>query len=304
MQSSAIALLNPHWHAVPMDGLSRTVTPEVTYEPVPAWFQTLADDDFAKDELGEHARMDGAYCLCTRYEADAPRNPQVPTPAGAAPTPHDEARRSLQTASLMLWLSKRTSFGYDRIAIAQQEHEGWVWRELTSHDLWVALPSYQGADIEPSDFAAAYQFATVFAKAKPQGTVRTACHALSMSLSQSDWPLRYLSLWLVLESLFGPEDARETTFRLCQRIALFLLPRGQEAVALFRKLNESYRWRSKIVHGMRLQKLEADKSLELLESLESWVHASLRTILRNETALANFDSGSREEYLDQLAFAE
>jgi len=287
-----------------MDSQSRTVTPEVTYEPFPAWFQTLADDDFAKDELREHAHVEGAYCLCTRYEADAPLNPQIPTPAGAVPSPHDEARRSLQTASLMLWLSKRTSFGYDRIALAQQEAEGWIWRELTSHDLRVALPSYQAADIEPNDFAAAYQLASVYAKAKPQGTLRTACHALGMSLSQSDWPLRYLSLWLVLESLFGPQDARETTFRLCQRMTLFLSPRGQEAVALFKRLNESYRWRSKIVHGMRLQKLEPDKSLELLELLESWVHESLRKILQSEQALANFDSSSREEYLDHLAFAE
>jgi hypothetical protein len=304
MQSSAIALLNPHWHAVPMDNQPRKVTPEVTYEPVPPWFKTLANDDFAKDDLGEHARVEGAYCLCTRYEAEPPQHLEAATTAGAAPSPHHEARRSLQTASLMLWLSKRTSFGYDRIALAQQEAEGWVWRELTSHDLRVALPSYHSTDIEPTDFAAAYQFATVYAKAKPQGTIRTACHALGMSLSQSDWPLRYLSLWLVLESLFGPEDARETTFRLCQRMALFISPRGQEAVALFKKLNESYRWRSKIVHGMRLQKLEPDKSLELLELLESWVHGSLRTILQNEQSLTNFDSSSREAYLDHLAFAE
>jgi hypothetical protein len=204
----------------------------------------------------------------------------------------------------MLWLSKRTSFGYDRIALAQEEPEGWVWREMTSHDVHVPLPSYQATDLEPNDFVTSYKLACVFARAKEQSAPRTACHALAMALNQFDWPLRYLSLWLVLESLFGPEDARETTFRLCQRMALFLAPRGPEAVNLFKKLNESYSWRSKIVHGMRLQKLKPDKSLELLELLESWVHLSLRKVLTTEQTLANFDSGAREDYLDGLALAK
>lgn len=287
---------------MPVDGQSRLVTPEVTYEPLPAWFQTLMEDDLAKEELGVHTDFQDRFCLCTRYEADPLPNSQGQSPSTDKPSPHDEARRALQTASLMLWLSRRTSFGYDRIALAQQGLDGWFWRELTSHDVRVPLPSYKNADVEPNDFSVSFQFASVFAATKVHGTVRTACNALGMALTQLDWPLRYLSLWLVLESLFGPEDARETSFRLCQRMALFLSPRGPEAVSLFKRLKESYGWRSKTVHGMRLQKLDDDKSLELLEFLESWVHQALRKILANEQMLAKFDTNVREEYLDQIAF--
>ena len=45
----------------------------------------------------------------------------------------------------------------------------------------------------------------------------------------------FLILWLVIESLFGPEDAREITFRLSQRLALFMGTDSEETRALFRK---------------------------------------------------------------------
>lgn len=299
MRWVAIALLNPHWHGVPLDGLSRQVTPDVTYEPRPAWLKNLASDDFARDQLGEHAQSESAHCLCVRYEADACAPPD--SPAQAKLSPHDEARRALNTAALMVWLSRRTSFGYDTIILASEGPDGWTWREITTHDVRLALPSYQSADVEPEDFEIARRFAAAYENAKSQGTVRMATHAVGMALTQSEWPLRYLSLWLALESLFGPEDPRETTFRLCQRIALVNAPKGEEAVRLFKQVNESYRWRSKVAHGLRLKKLEADRSVVLLEELEELVHRSLRKLLENEELLRRFDSGTREEYLDHLA---
>jgi Apea-like HEPN len=301
MHWTAIALLNPHWHAVAVDGRPRAVTSNVHYEPVPAWLESVASDDLARDELGEHAKSIGDYCLSTQYTVDA----MAPHQPGSSPSnevsPHDEARRKLQTASLVLWISRRTSFGFDKIVIAHEAEDGWKWRELTSHDVRIALPSYESVDVLPEDFAVAHRYSQIFENAKDRGTVRTASHALGMALSQSDWALRYLSLWLTLECLFGPEDARETTFRLCQRISLFLEPRGPGAVDLFKKVNESYRWRSKIVHGMRLKKLEPDESLELLERLETLVHRALQRVLSEQSILDTFDSAKREPYLDHLA---
>jgi Apea-like HEPN len=299
MKFTAIALLNPHWHSVAVDGQVRNVTPNVTYEQVPTWFRKLAEDNFARQDLGEHADDEHAYCLCTRY--DSTGGAEAVTAVTDIP-PNDRARKALQTASLMLWLSRRTSFAFDRVVIAEEEdHAAWVWKELTSHDVWVALPSYASLDIEAQDFTTSYDLAGKYTQSRAGQTVQTACHALGMSLTQSDWPLRYLTLWLVLESLFGPEDARETTFRLCQRMALFLAPRGEAARSLFKQLNESYRWRSKIVHGMRLQKLEAVKSLALLEALEGWVHSALRKVISSPELLQIFDTSKREEYLDELA---
>lgn len=295
MRCIALGLIKPHWHSIPVDRQPRNITAQVTHEPVPDWFSSIASDTFGKEELGEHADAEGAFCLVTRYEADqTPSDPEKPSA-------HDVARRHLETATLMLWLSRRTSFGFDKVVLAEEEPEGWNWREVSSHDELLSLPSYQSTDVEPDDYSASAKYADVFERAKLDGPVRMALHSLGMALRQSDWPLRYLALWLVLEGLFGPSDARETTFRLCQRIALFLEARGPNAVALFKSVNESYKWRSKVVHGMRLQKLEPEKSLELIEELESIVHRSLRKVLESEGSLATFDSPKKDEHLDNLA---
>src|SRR5688572_2678203 len=69
---------------------------------------------------------------------------------------------------------------------------------------------------------------------------------------------RYLCFWIVLESLFGPKDPGETTYRIAARLAKFL-KRGtpDEALSLQRRVKSLYGWRSKIVHGHRVGSLSA-----------------------------------------------
>jgi hypothetical protein len=301
MRCIAIGLIKPHWHSIPIDGQARSVTALVTYEPVPEWFASIASDDFGREEIGEHADAVGAYCLATRYEFSTSIQTQSDP---EKPSPHGIARAALETASMMLWLARRSSFGFNKIVVAEEDIEGWTWREVSSYDEKLSLPSYQSTDIEPEDFAVSTKYATAFERAKIDGTIRVASHSLGMALRQSNWPLRYLALWLVLEGLFGPSDARETTFRLCQRIALFLAPRGQRAIDLFKTVNESYKWRSKVVHGMRLRKLQPKQSLELIEELEAIVHRSLQKVIGDERLLDIFDSDEKDEYLDKLALIE
>jgi hypothetical protein len=201
----------------------------------------------------------------------------------------------------LLWISRRTSFGFDKLVLAEEEPSGWTWRQISSHDEAAPLPSYMNVDVESADFADAYALWNGYRQAASEGTVRTAFNALSLARIQRSWPLRFLALWLALEGLFGPTDARETTFRLCQRIALFISGRGEAAVELFGRVNESYRWRSKAVHGLKLQKLAGGKSVELLEEAEVLVQVALKKILADDSLTRMFDSKAREEYLDNLA---
>jgi len=78
---------------------------------------------------------------------------------------------------------------------------------------------------------------------------------------------------------------------------------SEETRALFRKAKASYDWRSKIVHGLRLAKLNPAKSRELLLDLESLVRQSLRKILGDQVLTEQFDGKDREEFLDDLVFA-
>lgn len=105
-----------------------------------------------------------------------------------------------------------------------------------------------------------------------------------------------------MESLFGPEDGREITFRLSQRVALFLESDKEKAQKLFSEVKNSYSWRSKVVHGLRLSKLKEDESYQLLVGLEQLVRRSFLEVLRDDATARIFDGESREKYLDSMPF--
>ena len=113
-----------------------------------------------------------------------------------------------------------------------------------------------------------------------------------------DHPLALL--WIALEALFGPEDAREITFRLSQRVALFLAEDRAEAKQLFTMVKKAYSFRSKIVHGR--WKEEPDSLVRMAE-VENLVRRSFGRILSDEAVRDTFVGNGREAYLDDLAFA-
>lgn len=85
-------------------------------------------------------------------------------------------------------------------------------------------------------------------------------------------------------------------------MAFFLEKEGSKAREVYSRIKKNYEWRSKIVHGLRLSKLQREKSNALLVELEELVRRSLVGILASENLTEVFDGGRREEYLDSLAF--
>jgi hypothetical protein len=179
-----------------------------------------------------------------------------------------------------------------------------VTRQIAKYDPLCPLPDYVDNAYDVDEFERARLLFKALTSLPQNGTLRTAVQATMRALAEQGWALRFLVLWLALESLFGPEDARETTFRLSQRIALFLSADRGTARDLFTEVKASYSWRSKVVHGLRLAKLTSDESHRLLVSLESIVRRSIVRILSNVSLTAIFDGKKREEYLDGLVFAE
>ena len=112
--------------------------------------------------------------------------------------------------------------------------------------------------------------------------------------------IRYSLFWIALEALFGPEDAREITYRLSQRVALFLAKDSSEARALFTKARNGYGFRSKIVHGR--WKGNA-KSQVLMADAERLVRESLVRLLQDDELMKVFCGKKREAFLDDLVFS-
>ena len=96
----------------------------------------------------------------------------------------------------------------------------------------------------------------------------------------------------------------EIAYRISQRISFFLSSDRKEAKELFKAAKNSYRWRSKIAHGMRLDKCEQKESAQILYNTEDFVRRSLNKILNNAELVRIFSNNKeREEYLDNLVFS-
>jgi len=167
----------------------------------------------------------------------------------------------------------------------------------------VALEDQTRNEQTVSDFAKARTFFRVLSSPDMRGSVRTAAQLAVRAVTEPGWTLRFLLLWVAVECLFGPEDARgELSFQLSQRVALYVESDPKKARDLCARVKASYTWRSKIVHGLRLSKLKEENSYMLLVELEEIVRRSLVKVLDNDSMAKTFDGKRRDEFLDGLAF--
>lgn len=180
-------------------------------------------------------------------------------------------------------------------------------RQLRDLHPLIPLTRYSRARLGKNDFEVArelYLALTSLAKLSRNGVVWTVIHALRQALTEQTAAIRYLLLWVALEGLFGPEDAREVTFRLSQRAAFFLANDRREAQELFRIVKTAYGWRSKVVHGMRLSKLPKENSEQIMSEAEDLLRRSLKRLLNELRLVQVFEGKDRERYLDDLVFSD
>ena len=246
-----------------------------------------------RDELKKGA----GYCILVDYEADALGTPDKKDPSRSI---QDTVFDAIKYVNFAIWLAQRAGFGFFCVIHGHETNHEWLFRQLFEVQSTCPLPAYQHNQLDTSDFLKASELFSVLQALRP--SLRMTADAAAVALTQKDFPLRFLIFWLVIESLFGPEDAREITFRLSQHVALFLGENPPEAREIFEKVKLSYRWRSKLVHGIRLSKLTKEKSSELINDLEDIVWRSLRKTFGDTELMKRFETRERETFLDDLAF--
>lgn len=275
----------------------------VSYRLIPDWVMDDTTVDDLRAKLREQIAEGSTHCLAVEYQADAFGDPD---PNWKGPPPRSiqaAASESVAFVTLAFWLANPVSLQVARIAHAANHGSEWVIRSIEEGPPHLALEEHAWKRATVEDFAKARALFQVLGAPSIQGTIRTAAQVTSRALTERSWILRFLLLWLGVECLFGPEDARgEITFQLSQRAALFLEKDPARAKELFAKLKASYAWRSKIVHGLRLSKLNEEKSYALLVELQAIVRCALTAVLDSEAVAATFDGTEREAYLDGLAF--
>jgi hypothetical protein len=229
-----------------------------------------------------------SHCLLIEYEAEALNHKQV------------EAQLKISNAYLSFWLAKNTDFKFSGYTHIQLIHTNYYVRYAAFTDTCYVGASAKGASHGEQEFKLSIDIFNALQNLELGTPLFVARNAVIKGIREHEWEWRYLCFWVALEALFGAD--REITFRLSQRLGLFLGSTHEESSDIFKFVKKAYEYRSKVVHGFVLRKLKGSESIELMEGLESILRRATTKILSDPELTKTFQGSNRDLYLDQLAF--
>jgi hypothetical protein len=207
-------------------------------------------------------------------------------------------------ANLAMWLSKPSPASFSFIVDAKRRtgpEWSWVGTTVNAAPL-LCGPSEKANSLSQADFELARQLYSSLSGLKQYTTLWTAMQMSWLAVTINSIPLRYLTFWVSLESLFGPKEAGETTFKLSQRMALFLSADRVRAKLSMKIIKDLYAKRSEIAHGSFR---DAKKISESLARTESLVRTSLKKMLLDTQLIQTFNSKEgRDTYLSDLPYSD
>ena len=278
-------------------------TDQISVREIPEWVREADTVDELRPQVREKIENEGCHhCIVVEYQAGAFGSPDPSWKGDPLWSMQDTAAQWIRSVHLALWLARPTALSFNLVIDAVKNDQKWVTRGTTTYTETYPLPEHQHHTHSLEDFTNARSLFNTFLGVSQEGPVRTAALMTVKGLGTQTLELRFLLMWLVLESLFGPETPQEATLRLSQRMGFFLEKEKPKAREIYARIKKSYEWRSRIVHGLRLSTVGGEPSDSLSVELEELVRRSLVEILASETLVKTFDGGRREEYLDSLAF--
>ena len=228
------------------------------------------------------------HALVVEYQADALSEPD------------QEAKYELCVlANLALWLSQPSPVCFKLVIHAPQFEAEPVARQISRHSPLLCHRKDLQRRVVVGDMSLVTALHANLVALDREGGVLTAVRATWAGLQMNIEAIRYALFWVALEALFGPEDAREITYRLSQRVGFFLGNDRAEAKDLFALAKKGYAFRSRIVHGRWKQKDDSESQMAEIESL---VRRSLVRVLGDDQLRRKFSSNAREAFLDDLVF--
>ena len=289
------------WFENPAFQLPIELAAGVRIEPVPEWVKE-------KPALKVLSWLDrkniksAKLTFAIEYDAEALGSPD--------PDWSDQNPRSIQSvidekfvlASVALWLAKPCRLTCGPVLHFGRQGDPESLRRSGSLSTVLIRDDENENTPSSADFDQAGAFLEVILSLQRDTAIWLAIRMLVRALTESMWEARYLWQWVVLKALFGPDSGGETTYRLAQRIALFLGETPDNRKNLFETAKKAYSWRSKIVHGSRLSKLTPSKSKELTVFTEKVLRDALQKILGSPELVQQFGNKKRDEYLDGLTF--
>lgn len=254
------------------------------------------------DGLSLHDReavKEATHAFVLTYPADALGSPD-PSWKGPRQKSIQESKYEIGLmANFALWLVKASPACFAIVLHARHHGDEPIIQQIQRYSELLCHPNDLEARIQDAEL----QHAAVLHKALLDLTrdtsLWTAFRAVWAGLQINIEAVRCLLFWVALEALFGPEDGREITYRLAQRVGFFLGANREEARQVFEVAKAGYGFRSKVVHGRWKQDPKATQRMAEAESL---FRGAFARILEDAALVETFSTKKRETFLDDLAF--
>jgi hypothetical protein len=238
------------------------------------------------------------YAFVVEYE--------TPPSDHSGPDSDGPERRSIQKAkqevavlaNFALWLVRPSPVCFDLVFNAPRREGGWCIPFIEKQSRILCHPRDRGGLLSDADLEEARKLHSALCDLPKENSIRTPVYATWSALQIEQAEVRYLLLWIALEALFAPEDARKFTDLLAPRIGRFLSTDHQEAGEVGQEALQSHMLKSRIAYGQTTE--QADLSEHSYES-ETLLRQALRKILSDDDLIKRFSNGkNREAYLNGL----
>ncbi len=272
----------------------------VSLRAVPSWLR--ADEHIQRLSARDREALEAAsHAFVFEYDAASLGDPD-PNWKGDEPRSVQESKFELGVlGNLALWLSCPSPVCFGLVFHAPQFGEEPNVQQSEKHSVLLCHPDDLAARPDTANIDLARALYSNLVSVERNNAIWTAIRASWAALKMNMEEVRYSLWWIALEALFGPEDGRDITYRLSQRIALFLGDNRSAAKELFRVAKKGYGFRSRVVHG---RWKEESESIQLMAHTEKFLRNSLVRILPNSELKRKFAQKNREAFLDDLVFIE
>ena len=266
--------------------------------PKPSWMSTQS----ILRRLSEIDREDtnsASHAFVVSYEAASVNDPD-PSWDGAYPKLIQESKHELCVlANLALWLARPSPASFSVVVHAPQFGAEPVAQQVQRVSRLLCHPNDEHVRITDADLASAVTLHQGLSSIERKAALFTTIRAVWAGLQMNREEVRFVLFWIALEALFGPEDAREITYRLSQRLGFFLGRDRSEARDLFTTSKNGYAFRSKIVHGRWRDDVAATTRMAETETI---LRRSMVRVLESPKFIDVFSGKQREAFLDDLIF--
>ncbi|MFH1201893.1 MAG: hypothetical protein V1674_03265 [Candidatus Omnitrophota bacterium] len=273
----------------------------VNFTIIPNWLNKLV----GSKHLSFHQRQvieDAQYMLVSECEANSLGDPDPECKRDKPRSKQEIALEKIQISNLALWLIKPSWIAFELVLHVEERNNEKVLRQAFTTQILQPHEEDKDNYLNLTDFEQAHKFNLVLNSLQRDNSLWMAIRTLWTALITMPWEVRFLLLWVVLEALFGTDT--EIIYRISQRISFFVCSKKEDKPDLYKKAKESYSWRSKIVHGMKLYKLKQKESSAVLHNTEVFARKALLKILEDKELTNVFiNNKKRDDYLDNLIFS-